>query len=98
MGNSRTENQKTFGELCETVSNMMFNSWRSPIPTELVLDFYPHGSVKNIEKSRRSTINAVEISTIKMGIPLHVCIGTFRASDSHTIKFQKHLTIWTKDH
>ena len=55
---------------------------------DLVFDSYKEGSVKDTERSRRSTIKPIEISMIAEDTPLRVNMDTFRASVSNKAKLQ----------
>ena len=58
---------------------------------DLVFDSYKEGSVKDTERSRRSTMKPIEISMIAEDTPLPVNMDTFWASVSNTVKLQMYL-------
>jgi hypothetical protein len=89
MRRTRTKNLKTFGELRETMFNMVLNTCKNPARTDFVFGSYIEGSVKDSERSRRATVSAIEISAINVDTPLPICMDTFWTSGSNKTKLQK---------
>ena len=79
---------RTFADFCSTFLNMLLAICKNATRIDLVFDSYKEGSVKDTERSRRSTMNPIEISMIAEDTPLPVNMDTFWASVSNKVKFQ----------
>ena len=70
---------------------MLLDICKNATRIDLVFDSYKEGSVKDTERSRRSTMKPIEISMIAEDTPLPVNMDTFWASVSNKAKLQMFL-------
>ena len=84
----RTKGLQTFADFCSTFLNMLLAICKNATRIDLVFDFYKEGSVKDTERSRRSTMKPIEISMKAEDTPLPVNMDTFWASVSNKAKLQ----------
>ena len=83
-----TKGLRTFADLCSNFLNMMLAICKNANRIDLVFDSYNEGSVKDTERSRRSTVTPIEISIVAEDTPLPVNMDTFWASISNKAKLQ----------
>ena len=87
----RTKVLRTFADFCSTFLNMLLAICKNATRIDLVFDSYKEISVKDTERSRRSTMKPIEISMIAEDTPLPVNMDTFWTSVSNKVKFQMFL-------
>ena len=79
---------RTFAHFCSAFLNMIQAICQSASRIDLVFDSYHEGSVKDTERSRRSTVMPIEISMVADNTPLTVNMDTFWVSVSNQAKLQ----------
>ena len=87
----RMKGLRTFADFCSTFLDMLLAISKKATRIDLVFDSYREGSVKDTERSRRSTMKTFEISMIAEDTPLPVNMDTVWASVSNKAKLQMFL-------
>ena len=87
----RIKGLRTFADFCSSFLNMLLAICKNATRIDLVFDSYKEGSVKDTERSRRSTMKPIEISMIAEDTPLPVNMDAFWASVSNKAKLQMFL-------
>ena len=82
---------RTFADFCSSFLNMLLAICKNATRIDLVFDSYKEGSVKDTERSRRSTMKPIEVSMIAEDTPLPVNMDKFWASVTNKVKFQMFL-------
>jgi hypothetical protein len=91
----RMKSLKTFGDFIDKgFFDMVLNLCKNASCIDLVFDTYLDGSVKDSERKRRSTTQAIEINNLLEDTLLPVDMDTFRPSSSNKVKLQLLLRKW----
>ena len=78
----RIKGLRTFADFRSTFLNMLLAICKNATRTDLVFDSYKEGSVKDTERSRKSTMKPIEISMIAGDTPLPANMDTFSRHQS----------------
>ena len=84
----RIQGLQTCADLCSTFLNMLLAICKNATRIYLAFDSYKEGSVKDTERSRRSTRKPNEISMIAEDTPMPVILDTFWASVFNKANFK----------
>lgn len=85
----RTGPIKTFGEFCEKFIEMASGLCRGSDRIDLVFDTYVEGSVKESERTRRSSCRPIDLNAINSETKLPVSMDAFWASPTNKTKLQQ---------
>ena len=73
----RLKGLRTFADFCSSFLNILLAICKNATRIDLVFDSYKECSVKDTERSRRSTMKPIEIRMIAEDTPLSVNMDTF---------------------